>query len=841
MTTRTQRRLTVIFVSATALLLLAGVGLFALALDQAAGEVGEIADRTPHPSRLYSRPLELTTAARLDLGTLALYLDALGYRRVGEPSQSGQDQPVRDLRRGYYSVSEQTLELHTREPLHPAGPPAHLTAKVEFEGDRIRSLTVDGQDASRLELEPVELYRYYDDRLVERRSSGCEGEAQGLSSTLALAIMAAEDARFRSHSGVSVIGIARAAMVNLKSGEIRQGASTITQQLARNRFLSHERSWTRKRKEALMALVLDARHDKDELLCAYADLVYLGVRDGVNIVGVGAAAASYFGKTPADLSIAEAATIAGMIAAPARYAPTRDPERSLARRNWVLERLRELDWITAEQFATALAEPLVVRQSFGESGVDARYYAAAVRSELEQEYGFAAGPGIESAELVIDGTLDWVDQLHAERTVTGGTLELEEKYRDHAADDLQAALLSVDPRDGGVRAYVGGRDFRHSQFDRVRQARRQVGSLFKPVIFATAFASRLAHPETPIVDRPIAIQYGDDLWTPGNSKEHYRGTVTVRQALELSINSATLRLAASTGLGDIQRNARALGLDVSREPAVMLGATEASPWELAEAYATFARGGIMRSHSTITSVRTRTGSTVQAPSRQDRRVFDTESTHIINQTLQGVLTRGTAARARRSGLTDPLAGKTGTSNDRRDSWFVGYSPDRLTAVWIGRDGFGETSLTGTTGALPLWTRFTLAIRPHDGFAPFAQDGLDSEVLDYSNEDIWPACPNSLLHPTHVCDDDDPYVEEMPGSGSLLVAANGPDENLARRVGIESQIRSYQTARSGTASVPSLAVMSTPPAEDAAVQDFLELDRRGRIVGRAVQAMPVSGL
>ncbi len=817
-----------------ALLLAVSGGTVALtwSVRTAAADIGVPEDLTPAPSRLFSRPLEIQPNQRLGADALVGYLRAIGYRAAAPATSTPRATSTPALERGFYSTHGDSVFLMTREPLHPRGPEAGRGLEIRFEDDRVRTVLENGEPISPLTLEPVEIYRYYDNRLIERRGGACSGDPSSLPPLLARAIMAAEDEQFHFHHGVSFGGIARAAIANLAAGEIRQGGSTITQQLARNRFLSHERSWRRKASEALIAIALERRYDKDELLCAYAGLVYFGVRDGVSLVGVGAAAADYFGKTVADLSLAEAATLAGMIAAPSRYTPTADRERVRNRRNGVLGRMRALEWITEEELERAVAESVTVSPSRAEAGVDARYYADAVKYELMSEFDI---PDLDQAGLVIDGTLDWLDQLSAEQSVTRGAFELEEEYGDRLGGDFQASLLSIDPISGGVLAYVGGHDYGRSEFDRVRQARRQVGSLFKPIVFAAAFASRIAHLDTPIADRPIAIRFGEELWTPVNSEGSYRNNVTARKALEMSINSATLRLAAHTGLAEIRRQAGRLGLAVGRDPAVVLGAGEASPWEMASVYASFARGGVRKPHTTIAVVSDVAGERLEGPELWARRVLDRETSHMVNTALQGVITRGTGTRARHLGLRDPLAGKTGTSNDRRDSWFVGYSPDRLTIVWTGRDGFGETPLTGTSGPLPIWTHFTLAVRPDGGFAHFPETDLDPEVLNYSNEEVWPVCPGAILHPSYLCADaeDESAVAIAPRHASRQPSGPGGYQTTA--------VRWATSGPNGMAS-PTATIESVELSPEAGyeLRDLVELGSGGNVVASSTQWVQIAG-
>lgn len=688
------------------------------ALLVVAPEVGPLVEARAVPSRLYSSPLELDHERAIEADDLTAYLWALGYREAA-PGEAGTDA----LRRGWFFRHQadglDVVSFKARRSIHPQGPPTGAVVVVGFDGDRIERLRLEDVEVESISLEPVELASFLDPQRQEIRP--LDGEE--LPANVARAILAAEDDGFEHHGGISLLAIVRAALKDLRAGEVRQGGSTISQQVARNRFLSHERTFERKVREAVMALILEHRYSKAEILSAYADLVYLGVRDGANVVGVGAAAYAYFGKRADDLTLAEAATLAGMIAAPGRYSPLSNGERARARRDWVLGRMRELSWIDDVELQRAKSEPL--RVAFTKhSPTEARFYSRTVAWALEEE---AELGDPEYAGYRIDGTLDWLDQRRAETIVKETVAALSKNRSRTVDDDLETALLSLDPRSGSVLAYVGGSDYDRSQFDRVRQARRQIGSLFKPVVYATAYERAVATPSTTILDLPLALSYGDEVWAPDNSDGTYHGTVSVQRALELSLNAATLRLAIRTGLLRVRDVAHDLGLPASDEPSMVLGSTVTSVWEVARAYSVFADGGLRREIRLVRRVFDRKGHEVVLPSNEPRRVLRERTVRELTEGLQGVLTRGTGARARRLGLSDPLAGKTGTSNERRDSWFAGFSPERLTVVWVGHDSFSPTPFTATSGALPAWTSFTLAARPHDGYRPFPPAEEESRV------------------------------------------------------------------------------------------------------------------
>ncbi|HSS52120.1 MAG TPA: penicillin-binding transpeptidase domain-containing protein, partial [Thermoanaerobaculia bacterium] len=416
----------------------------------------------------------------------------------------------------------------------------------------------------------------------------------------------------------------------------------------------------------------------------------------------------------------EAATLAGMIHSPASTSPIDHPDQARERRDWVLKRMGDLHWISKEQLQQALAAPLETHPQTVQARPLAPYFADAAETEARERFGLK---NLKNRGYALFSTLSWRDQQQAEAAVTQGLAGLEAGWekRQRSRKLLQAALVSVDPRDGSIRAWVGGRSYSRSQFDRVTQARRQAGSAFKPVIYAAAFASGVAMPATVFKDSPIVVRVGNTPWSPQNYDRTFHGYVTARTALEDSLNVPTVRLALQVGMDHVVELARNLGFTGSLDPvpAAALGTFEVSPLELAEVYSTFAAGGLKPPVHVLATVLDPDGEPVtgdELPAA--RRVLPPDAAYLVSNILQGVLDHGTAAAARGLGVVGPLAGKTGTTNDQRDSWFAGYSPDRATVVWVGYDDNSPSRLTGARGALPIWARFTAAVRPAQGYADF---------------------------------------------------------------------------------------------------------------------------
>ncbi len=590
--------------------------------------------------------------------------------------------------------------------------------------------------------DPPLIASYYGPDLRERRPV----DLDQLPEEVILSVLAAEDAYFLEHVGFSLVGTLRAAWVNLRAQAVRQGGSTLTQQLVKNLYLTQRRTLLRKMQEVVLAVFLELRYTKRAILQAYLNEIYWGRSGSVDLMGIGAAAWAYFGKHPSQLDLAESALLAGIIPAPATMSPLVDPEVARERRDFVLERLAQLGWLATDRLEQAsrrdvavIRGPLIARR--------APYFAAVVEAEARRRFGIEE---LADAGYVLNSTLSFDDQNLAEEAVRQGLETLAEKWEKSQQPQapLEAALISVDPRTGGILAYVGGRNFARSQFDRVAKAHRQAGSAFKPIVYAAAFAGRLANPATLLEDAPLAVRLAGRDWRPRNSDGKYRGWIAARAALEQSLNVPTARLALQVGLERVVDTARRMGVTghLDPYPALALGAMEVSPAEMATVYATLASGGRRPNLHSLVAVRDRFGVEVAGrPVAAPERALEEDVAWVVNKVLQGVLDRGTARSARQQGIVDPLAGKTGTTNDRRDSWFAGYSPERLSLVWVGYDDNSRTRLSGARAALPIWSEFTLAVRPPGGYSDFARpEGAVTALIDPVTGGLaTDRCPSSI--------------------------------------------------------------------------------------------------
>ncbi|HKS24926.1 MAG TPA: PBP1A family penicillin-binding protein [Thermoanaerobaculia bacterium] len=582
---------------------------------------------------------------------------------------------------------------------------------------------------------------------------------EGLPRYVSDAFVASEDVRFRHHLGVDPIGMARALWLDLRAHQIAQGGSTIDQQIIKARFLSQERTWRRKLVEIPLAVILDARMTKDEILEVYLNDVYLGHSAGKPILGIDEAARLYFDKRPQELRLDEAALLAGMIRAPNRDTPDKRPDVVRARRNAILGVMRDHHWIDDRQYDDAISRVVefrngpILQPPFP-------FYLRALRSELVDTVGIER---LLEGGLTIMCEIDPRAQAAAERAASNGPGQLEARFgwiRAQARrEPLQVAILSVDPRSGGVRALVGGSDYRVSPFDRTSAMRRQPGSAFKTFAYLAAIASKKATPASLLLDAPVKIDVSDgESWEPHNYDERFRGRVTLREAFESSLNVPTVRLTQQVGLGPVIDTAKDFGFDekFARIPALPLGVTEVTVRELTAAYTAFPNLGIRVEPFLIREVRDAGGHRLFRHKLESKKVAPAAPVYVMHSLLRGVVQRGTATRLKRYGL-GYVAGKTGTTSDYRDAWFVGYTPDMVTTVWTGFDRGEPLRLSSAEAAIPIWGAYMSAI-PHTHADPKAPGGVVFRDIDPESGMLWQdGCPGPWHEvfldgtaPTHRC-------------------------------------------------------------------------------------------
>jgi len=555
------------------------------------------------------------------------------------------------------------------------------------------------------------------------------------------AFLAADDVRFHHHFGIDPIGIARALLRDVRAHGVVEGGSTIDQQIVKGRYLSLERTWRRKFIEVLLAVLLDARMSKNEILEIYLNDVYLGHSGGKAILGIDEASRVYFANLPAHLRIDEAALLASIIRAPNRDTPEKRPDIVRARRDAVLGVMRDHGWIDDAQYRDATSRDV---EFTGGSMPQPPFpfYLRTLRAEMVDAVGLRR---VIEGGLTVVCEIDPAAQRNAERVAHRAPAQLESRYgwiRAEARNEpLQVAILSIDPRNGGVRALVGGSDYFVSPFDRTSSMRRQPGSAFKTFAYTAAIASKRATPATLLLDAPVNIEVGDQTWSPHNYDQQYRGRVTVREAFEKSLNVPTVRLTEDVGLNRVISTAGDFGFDekFAAIPALPLGVTDVSMRELTAAYSVFPNLGERVEPYLLTAVVDGDGGTLYGHDIERKRVIHADVAYVMHTLLRGVVLRGTASRLRRFGL-DYVAGKTGTTNDYRDAWFVGYTPDMVTSVWVGFDHGSPLRLSSGEAAIPIWGAYMSSIAHVHG-EPKAPPGVTFRDIDPESGMLWQdGCP-----------------------------------------------------------------------------------------------------
>jgi penicillin-binding protein 1A len=537
------------------------------------------------------------------------------------------------------------------------------------------------------------------------------------------AFIAIEDVRFYTHSGFDIRGIGRAVYRNVMRQGMTEGASTITQQLARNLFLSPTKTMKRKIEEILLAINIERNYSKDEILNMYLNLIYLG--EGA--YGVEAASYTYFDKRAKDLSLAEAATLAGLTRSPSRSSPFKNQAKTIERRNLVLKKMSEAGFVSQSQYSAAKTAQLVLapfKVHERKTGFFIEYTKQAIEEYLPDQ------AEVYSNGFTVKTTINLKMTEYAYDAIEKG-MKLYQERNPKTKVLPEVAIIVMEVKTGEIKVLIGGRDFAASPYNRATQAKRQPGSAFKPIIYLTALNEGM-RPDMMLRDQPLS--YTDStgqLWQPHNYNNEYHGDVTMRKALELSLNTATVRLLEKVGVSNVIALAKSLHITSNFSPnlSLALGSTEVSPIELAAAYATIAREGRYIAPTAIRNVLTNQGEDLHQVT-QEEQVLPVETTYTLIDMMKGVINRGTAAKA--AGMPYNLAGKTGTTNDFRDAWFVGFSPNLLCLVWVGYDRnvfLGKRESGGTT-ALPIWMEFmskALPLYPNDDFPVPEKDTVSRYV------------------------------------------------------------------------------------------------------------------
>jgi penicillin-binding protein 1B len=711
------------------------------------------------PSRLYARPFVLREGMVLTPSDLVKLLNGLKYEQKADAPASPAE----------FSVAEGAVTMLAR----PGTDVASESVTLVFDKGHLKQMVgVKTKKRYAVQtLEPELITYLFDDSREKRRIVRYEE----LPDHLVKAVLAIEDRRFFSHPGLDPLRILGAALRNLRAESYLQGGSTITQQLVKNFFLTPERTIRRKAQEAFLAFVLERRASKQEILELYLNEIYLGQAGSFSINGVGEAARMYFRKDVANLTLPECALLAGMIQSPNPYNPYRHEERATERRNMVLRAMQESGFIEEATARAALAQPLRVEPPALDSA-EAPYFVDLVGRQLAQRYD---EKDLQTQNLSIHTSLDLHLQALAQSALANGLDAVDKLIRKkNPNQSVQGSLIALEPRTGAILALVGGRSYGSSQYNRVIQAHRQPGSTFKPFVYLAAFEAIFEDPALPpitpatiVEDAPSVFFFEDKEYIPQNYEDEYLGNVTLRRALSKSLNVATVKVAEMVGydrVADLWNKKIDVGAEVRPYPAIALGSFEATPLEMATAYNVLANGGLKVDPVSVVQVTDEKGRTLeqhQAP--RAVQVVHQESAFLVTNMMRSVLNEGTAYNARAWGFTTDAAGKTGTTNDLRDAWFAGYTPDLLCVVWVGYDDNTPIRLSGARAALPIWVDFMKAAVAGTKQRPFDVPPENIIFVDIDKETgllATPYCPKVIsesfiagTEPVERCPLHDPFT------------------------------------------------------------------------------------
>jgi len=792
------------------LVLLAGTGVFAFYYTKYARLIDQKLTQGPfaRTSRIYAAPRVISVGDVLAAQELVTMLRRAGYGAV------------RTNRTGWYHVRPDAVEIFP-------GPDAlqQEAAVIKLRDHRVVEI-VSTQDNTRrtLYLLEPELITNLSDRKREKRRLVA---FEDIPPVLVQAVISAEDKRFFQHAGFDPLRILKAAYVDLREGYKKEGASTLSMQLARGFWLNSSKSWKRKLAEVMITLQLEQRLTKKEIFEYYANHVDLGRRGSFAIAGFGQAAQAYLNKDIRQLDLPEAAMLAGLIQLPSYYNPFRHPERMRERRNVVLSLMRQNGFLTDREYALAIEAPLKLAPGAVESS-EAPYFVDLVNAELErrfQDRDFRADAYRVYTTLDLELQQAAVEAVQAGIQLVDAQLRKQRRFKGVTPPEAQAALVALDPYTGEVKALVGGRNYGVSQLNRAL-AKRQPGSVFKPFVYTAALNTALEEgraeiltPSTRVMDEPTTFWFDDKPYEPGNFGDKYYGEVTLRQAMAKSLNIPTVKIAEMVGYSKISDLARLAGMNyqIKPTPAIALGAYEVTPIEVAGSYTIFANRGMWVKPHWISLVKASNSQVLFAHQPETQQVLDPRVAYMMVNMLEEVTRSGTAAGIRSRGITVPVAGKTGSSHD---GWFAGFTSKLLCVVWVGLDDNRDLGLEGAKSALPIWAEFmkrALQLKDYRDAKPFeAPEGITTiEVDPLSGEPATPNCPATrtevyiagtepvgrrcFLHGgghgsvTHVAGWDQP----APGP----TVAESPDAAGSERVGLMARQQQDPTPAAAPAATP----------------------------------------
>ena len=714
-------------------------------------------------AKIYAIPQAVRVGEKIDLKEIAAQLRRAGYSE--KDAQSGM---------GSFRLADHSIEIKP-------GPDSYHSpesATIKLRSGQVESITGQSGDLAAYELEPQMITSLFD---AEQRSRRQLVKYDQIPKVLVDAVLAIEDRRFFQHSGVNFIRLAEATWIDLTRGRHEQGGSTITMQLSRAFFLTPQKTVKRKLTEMLIAMEMEQKFSKPQIFEFYANRVDLGQRGSFTISGFAEAERAYFNKDLKDITLPEAALIAGLIQAPSFLSPYRHPERALERRNLVLDSMVDTHAITRDQADKAKATPLKLAPPNVEAS-DAPYFVDLVRETLisklderqmnDQSYRIytTVDPELQrvAAAAVETGMKQVDEQVTKLRTKRIKIAKGKYETKVQPGPQAQLALVAMNPHTGEVLALVGGRNYGFSQLNHA-VAKRPTGSIFKPFVYAAAINTGLdgSNPvltaASMVADQPNTFAYGDQIYEPRNYKEEYHGEVTLRYALAMSLNNATVKLAEQVGYEKVADLAKAAGIaSVKATPAMALGAYDATPLDMAGAYTIFANGGTRISPTMVNSVRNNNGDVVMDFKPDTRQILDPRVAFVTTNMMETVINNGLAYSAVRGrGFTAPAAGKTGSSHD---GWFAGYTSNLLCIVWVGYDDYSDLRLSGAQTAAPIWAEFmkkAVALPQYSDVKPFNQPSgiVDVQLDKQTNLLATPACPETYsaafiagTEPSQTCDE-----------------------------------------------------------------------------------------
>ncbi len=656
--------------------------------------------------RIFGRPFEVRPGQGLSPTQLAQRLNDVGYAQRSKPAEPGD-----------FQVLGSSILLLPRTPLDGKSDKREAV-RIDFArgaSPSVSRLTAGGKALPKLTLEAP---------LLAALAPGQRRRYVPLSQIpqhMIDAVLIIEDRRFYDHPGVDPIRSVAAIITNLRGDRpYLVGGSTLTQQIVKNTFLTPDKTLRRKVQEQFMALVLESRFTKDQILELYLNDVVLGQRGPFEIRGVSEASRIFFGKDVRNVTLAEAATVAGIIQTPSRLSPFRNPARARERRNLVLREMAENERITPAEAEQAAKEPLTVSARALEN--EAPYFVDYVSQLVEEQFAGLLRP---TASVDVYTTLDLHLQRLAQEAVAEGMAQVDKQLSRRRQGQAQVALVAVEPTTGEILALVGGRAYNQSQYNRAAAAQRQPGSVFKPFVYLAAFeataeaGTAALTPATVMIDEPTSFSDGEKEYTPANYQNEYEGPITLRRALALSRNVIAIKVAEQAGYERVANLWRriAVGSPIQPYPSIALGVFEASPLDMAAAYTIFVNGGSVQPLTAVARIVDHQQAR-HVPPVGRRRVARPDTTFLVQNMMRSVLDEGTGAGARRAGFTFDAAGKSGTTNDLRDAWFIGFTPELLTVVWVGFDNNQPIGLSGSQAALPIWTTFMRRALTGRGNVPF---------------------------------------------------------------------------------------------------------------------------